>query len=488
MVTWLPIFHDLGLIYGILTPLYKGFHCILMDPVAFLQKPLRWLQAISDYGGTHSHAPNFAYDLCVRKISDAERDKLDLHRWFAAINAAEPVRLKTMQRFAERFAPCGFQYESFRIGYGLAEASVKVSSTLTLGVAPLVRWLDVAALEQNRLVDVEPEQGVAILSCGHSSVGADIRIIDPESLAPCPPNRVGEVWVDSLSVAQGYWQNPTATEETFNAFISGTGEGPFLRTGDLGFLWRGELFITGRIKDLLIIRGRNVYPQDVELVAEQAHGALRPGCSAAFSIEQDEQEELAVVLELQRGITATEELVAEITTAVRQAISTEFSLQPHTLLLIEAGGAHKTSSGKIQRQATRAAFLQNELPVLGRWSAPIQQESLPVSRAVSLPSQTQIINWLCLWLAQKLDVPVATIQPTQPLADFGLSSVTAVELAHELTVWLGLPEELEATLVWNYPTITAVAEHLHQPPPTPELDTLSEAELTALLAAELGKA
>lgn len=487
MITWLPIFHDLGLIYGILTPVYGRYHCVLMDPVAFLQRPVRWLQAISHYRGTHSHAPNFAYELCLEKVSDAERDALDLSSWQVTLNAAEPVRLETMQKFAQRFAPCGFRYPVFCPGYGLAEASLKVTAQ-PIDLLPVSRCLQTAALEQHQLVDAD--DGVNIVGCGRSEIGADIRIVDPHTCLPCPPDRVGEIWVRSRSVAQGYWQRPEATAATFAAHLADSDEGPFMRTGDLGFLWQGELFITGRIKDLLIIRGRNIYPQDVELVVEQAHEALRPGCGAAFSITRHNVEQLVVVQEVKR--THLRSLtVDEVITAVRRAIHHEFDIQPYAILLLQTGAVQKTSSGKIQRQGNRAAYLAHELPILAEWHAPEPATPHTLPAANGMPSATQLINWLCHWVAQKLDVPIATIQPTLAFADVGLDSVMAVELAQDLADWLppSVDVELDSTLVWNYPTIAAVADFVQgkhtSPAPAPQnLDDLSEAELVALLAAE----
>ncbi len=496
MVTWLPIFHDLGLIYGILTPLYGGYQCVLFDPVAFMQKPLRWLQAISDFKATHSHSPNFGYELCLLRISDEERDALDLSSWQVTLNAAETVRLNTMTRFTERFGAVGFDYNTFCPGFGLAEASLKVSAQ-EIGLTPISRRVNEAELEQHRLID--DENGVDIVGCGTPAIDADIRIVNPETKLMSPESEVGEIWVSSASIAQGYWERPEATAETFQAHIAESGEGPFMRTGDLGFLWQGELFITGRIKDLLIIRGRNIYPQDVELAVERSHEAMRGGCTAAFSQTIDGVEQLVVVQEIKRTFLRTMD-ADEVLTAARRAITSQFDVQPHAIVLLRTGSVLKTSSGKIQRQGNKKAYLAGELKIVGEWQAPKVAKVAPsrVSQAAELPSRNQIINWISMWLAQRLDVMVTSIEPTAPFVDLGLDSVLAVELAHELEAWLPTEIELDGTMAWNYPTIVAVADYILTPEQEKEaeqnadtqdlenLDELSEEELVALLAQEAG--
>ncbi len=250
MVTWLPVFHDLGLIYGILTPLCVGFPAYVMPPAAFLQRPVRWLRAISRHKGTHSAAPNFAYDLCVRKVTPEQRESLDLSSWKVALNAAEPVRAETIRRFNETFGPRGLAHDTVRPGYGLAEASLKVSALPRK--APLsVVGLNPDGVPEGQLGETTCPHGSgqAFVGCGHSRIGSDIRIVHPETCI-LRPSGIGEIWVSGPSVAQGYWNRPEETERTFQAHLSDTGEGPFLRTGDLGFLRDGELFVTGRIKDL----------------------------------------------------------------------------------------------------------------------------------------------------------------------------------------------------------------------------------------------
>jgi len=292
-VIWLPPYNDMGLISGVLQPLYSGFPVTLMSPAAFLSKPLRWLQAISRYKATISGGPNFAYDLCVRKIKPEELASLDLSSWEVAFNAAEPLRAETLERFVATFESCGFRREAFYPCYAIAEATLFVSGGLKTR-PPAVYHVSGAALSQNRVLRAASEQKDTrkLVGLGRTWLDQKIVIVDPESLTQCRSDQVGEIWVSSPSVAQGYWNRPEDTAQTFHAYLADTDEGPFLRTGDLGFLIAEELFVTGRLKDLIVIQGRNHYPNDIELTVETAHPALRPGCGAAFSVELDAQEQL----------------------------------------------------------------------------------------------------------------------------------------------------------------------------------------------------
>jgi acyl-CoA synthetase (AMP-forming)/AMP-acid ligase II len=359
-VIWLPPYHDMGLIGGILQALYGRIPVVLMPPVAFLQKPLRWLQAITRYRATTSGGPNFAYELCIRKIKPEQKAGLDLSSWEVAFTGAEPVRAETIERFSAAFASCGFRREAFYPCYGMAEATLIVSGGVKSN-SLVVRQIEAAALEQNRVVATSGKQESArtIVGCGQTTPDQKIVIVDPETHTLCPPGKVGEIWVCGPSVTRGYWNRPPETEETFRAYLADTGEGPFLRTGDLGFIDE-ELFVTGRIKDVIIIRGRNHYPQDVELTVEQSHPALLPGCGAAFSVEIDGEERLVVVQEVAR--TYLRKLDAnEVVQDIRQAVAQHHQLQVHSVLLLNPGSIPKTSSGKIQRQACWAEFLSGRL-------------------------------------------------------------------------------------------------------------------------------
>jgi acyl-CoA synthetase (AMP-forming)/AMP-acid ligase II len=360
-VSWLPPYHDMGLIGQILNPLYNGARMVLMSPGAFLQRPYRWLRAISAYRATHSGGPNFAYELCARKITPEQRETLNLSQWRVAFNGAEPIRRETLSLFAGTFAPCGFRREAFHPCYGLAEATLMVSCKSKSG-PPAVKTVRAAALEQNRVAEaLTIDDGARVLvGSGQTLLEQRIVIADPETLSRCRPDEVGEVWVSGPSVARGYWNLPEETERTFNAYLSDTGEGPFLRTGDLGFLHHEQLFVTGRIKDLIIVYGRNLYPQDIEMSAERSHPALRHGCGAAFSVPVNGEEQLVVVQELEFRQRPN---LAEVSKAIRRAVAEEHGIQLHDVVLLKPGSIPKTSSGKIQRHACKTGFLAGTLEV-----------------------------------------------------------------------------------------------------------------------------
>jgi len=368
-VIWLPLYHDMGLIGGVLQPLYEGVPVTLMSPISFLKKPLRWLQAISRYQATTSGGPDFAYDLACRRISPEQLSSLDLSSWEVAFSGAEPIRAQTLERFANYFSPCGFRREAFYPCYGMAETTLIVSGGLKTE-PPIIRPLKAGELEKNRVVSAtEEEESIRfIVGCGRSWLNQKIVIVDPESLTLCEPDQVGEIWVSGASVAQGYWQQPEQTKQTFHNYLADAGEGPFLRTGDLGFLQDGELFITGRLKDLIIIQGRNHYPQDIEITVEQSHPSLRPSGGAAFTIEFAEQEKLVIAHEVER-IALRKLNPNEVIRAIRQAIAEEHNLQVYAVLLLKIGGIPQTSSGKVQRRACRERFLSGSLDVVADWSA-----------------------------------------------------------------------------------------------------------------------
>ena len=399
-VGWLPLFHDMGLIGNVLQPMYLGIQCILIPPVAFLQKPLRWLQTISHYRATTSGSPNFAYDLCVRKITEEQKASLDLSSWEVAFTGAEPVRAETIENFARAFAPCGFRREAFYPCYGMAETTLFVTGGKKTA-PPVIETVVEAELEKNQAV-FSPEElpGTRkLVSVGTSHLEEKFMIVDPNRLTKCSVNQVGEIWVSGPSVAQGYWQQPQKTEHTFNAYTADTQEGPFLRTGDLGFVREdGELFITGRLKDLIIVRGRNHYPQDIELTVEKSNSAIRPGCGAAFAVEINGQEKLVVVAEVERyffkklkpvtrkyqgiqlqiksrqeNIDSSSEFELarsrdchDVFNSIQQAVAKHHGLKLDAIHLLRMGSIPKTSSGKIRRSACRNKFLEGTLDVVAK--------------------------------------------------------------------------------------------------------------------------
>jgi myxalamid-type polyketide synthase MxaE and MxaD len=358
-VTWLPHFHDMGLIYGVIEPLFKGCPCYVMTPLSIVQQPLRWLRVISRYRGTHSVGPNFAYAHCIRKVKPERCEGLDLSSWRAAINGSEPVRQETLEEFTRRFEPYGFRKKVFTLGYGLAEATLMVSCTLR-GDAAAFCTVRSDKLRELRVVECSPdhEQAQTLVSNGRPTFGTMVLIVDPETSLECPRDRVGEIWVGGPTVTLGYWNHPKETEAKFRAHLADTGEGPFLRTGDLGFLLDRELYITGRISDLIIIAGRNYHPQDIELTVEHCHPAVRPSCCGAFSIDVDGEERLIVVAEVDHRPGNGNGTVngAEIVQAIREAVAATHQLQVYEVVLLRSGTIPKTSSGKIRRKDCKIGF------------------------------------------------------------------------------------------------------------------------------------
>lgn len=443
-VTWLPAYHDMGLIGGILQPLYGGFPCIMMPPAAFLQRPYRWLEAISRYGGTTSGAPNFAYELCIEKITPEQRSTLDLSSWSVAFNGAEPIRQETLEKFAATFAECGFRPEAFYPCYGMAEATLMVSGSNKSALARSIS-LQKTALERSHVIDAvtNNENSIALVGCGRVVPQQQIVIANPDTLNRCDNNEVGEIWVSGPSIGHGYWNRPQETAQTFDAYLQDTGEGPFLRTGDLGFLHNGELFITGRAKDLIIVRGRNLYPQDIELTAESSHKTLRSGSVAAFAVEVEKEERLVVVQELEFRAKPN---IDEVTTAIRQAIAQEHEIQVYAVVLIKGGTIPKTSSGKIQRRATKARFLAGTLEVVGSSILEITQTTTaencltrPALLAVEAEQRQQLLNtYLQELVAQVIRVKPSQVDRKQPLSSLGLDSLKVFELKNRIEIDFGV--------------------------------------------------
>ncbi|SHN25321.1 amino acid adenylation domain-containing protein [Pseudomonas asturiensis] len=352
IVSWLPLYHDMGLIGGLLQPIFSGVPCVLMAPAYFLTRPLRWLEAISEYGGTISGGPDFAYQLCTTRVSDSALDRLDLSRWRVAYSGSEPIRQDSLDAFADKFASCGFTPDSFMASYGLAEATLYVAGGKRGKGIPSLR-LDEAALARNI---VEPGEGNPVMSCGTGQPGHGVLIADPNTLQVLDENLVGEVWAKGPSIAHGYWRNPQATAKTFVEHDGQT----WLRTGDLGFQRHGELYITGRLKDMLIVRGQNLYPQDIEKVVERDVDVVRKGRVAAFAVAQAGIEGIGIAAEVSRSvqkILSPEALIK----VIRQAVAEAFQEAPRVVVLLNPGALPKTSSGKLQRSACRTRLVDGSL-------------------------------------------------------------------------------------------------------------------------------
>ncbi|WP_437681732.1 amino acid adenylation domain-containing protein [Sorangium sp. So ce131] len=486
-VNWLPLFHDMGLIANVLQPLYVGFPSVLMSPLDFVQNPMRWLEAITKYGGTVGGAPNFAYNLCVEKISPEKLATLDLRSWRIAYNGAEPIRAETLERFATKFAAAGFAPQAFYCCYGMAEATLMVTGG-DLSAVPVVRTFDKAALAARSARPPERDgSAAALVGCGSAPEGHRVCIVEPASRRALPDGEVGEIWIAGPSVAGGYWERPDLSRETFEATTEG-GEGPFLRSGDLGFFHGGELYVAGRMKDTIILRGRNLYPQDIEAVVSTSHPALKPYSAAAFGVEVDGEERVVVVQEVARGSKST--AWSEVFPAIHQAVAESHDLALHAVVLIPPGALPLTSSGKVQRHAARARFLEGSLDVVARSGAlgaehPEERAERPEARAEGTEERAErpeeragtppegepppeggsarhdvghLQEVVLRLVAAALKVNPGDLDVSRPLAQYGLSSKAAVALTGDLENELKV--SVSPTLVYDHPTIAQLAHAL----------------------------
>ena len=510
---WLPAYHDMGLIGGILTSLYVGGQSVLMSPTDFLRRPMRWLEAISEARAKISGAPNFAYDLCVEKATEEDLARIDLSCWELGFCGAEPIRAETLERFYDTFSKCGFASDALYPCYGLAESTLLAAGPKS-PMSPVYKRLLKSALSNNQVVDANgaPREDVQrLVGCGSALLDNQIMVVDPEHLTCCAPDRVGEIWIRGPSVARGYWNRPEETALTFQAKIADSDEGPFMRTGDLGFISDGNLYVTGRIKDVIIIRGRNLYPQDIEYTASQSNEALIQGAAAAFSYDVDGQERLAIVQEVNRRFRGQD--LADVIGKIRGVINEQHDVDPNAIVLIRQASLPMTTSGKVQRSLCREQFQDGGLRVLEEWvnsngrSHPVSRDA--DGRPVAGPSEnsngsngrrsnngdnrldsaygakssvmaklnrngngsTQVYSadeidrlservesWLIDWLSGRAGVAAENIHRDKPFAEYGLDSLTAVELSHEIEQWLGV--QVTATVAWNYPTVAAMAGYL----------------------------
>lgn len=447
-VGWMPLYHDLGLITMVICPIYAGFPSVIMSPDAFMQRPMRWLEAMSRYQATLAGSPNFGYDLAALKSTPEQRAALDLCAWRVAFNGAEAVRAETLQRFAALFGPAGFRPEAFAAGYGLAESTLIVTAG-KCGAAPIVRGVSRAALEQNRVAAPDGDEQV-LVGCGTALPGMRVRIVHPERCTALSTGEVGEIWVEGASVARGYWNRPDATAQAFGGHLADTGEGPFLRTGDLGFLdERGELFITGRIKELIIVRGRNHYPADIEKSAQSAAAALMPGAGAAFTVEAEGEERLVLAQEVKPDFAGD---AAGAMAAVREAVSRNHELSLYAVLLVQPGGLPRTMSGKVQRFGARAAYLAGTLPTVAADTG-----AAPDEITADTPSDTTV-GAICAMVAAALKQPVAGIDPARSLSAYGLDSLAAVELTHQVEQRFGVA--LPLAFLLEGPSVAQVAARI----------------------------
>lgn len=454
LVSWLPHFHDLGLIYGTLFPIYKGINGVILPPAAVVQQPVRWLKAISETKGTHSMGPNFIYDLCLKRISDEDCIGLDLSSWRMALNAAEPIRMETVRNFTSRFGKYGLPKTTLTGAWGLAESACLVTGQAWDEPARSIS-LSTKALSNNQIIPPEGnESSSELVSCGEPASGMEIRIVNHETLTECLPGEAGEVWLKGPTVAKGYWNRQSETEKTFGARLKGGKDNDaYMRTGDLGFMNNGELFICGRIKDMIIIRGENYYPQDIERVVEVSHPAFKESCCAIFGIEREEEERIVVIQELIRHHERWP--VDEMFQAIRRSVSLTHDLPVESIVLIRPGTTSKTSSGKIQRGSSKLAYQNDTLSIISRWdrNATIKQIATP-----ELIDIAHIEAELITRIALQAKLPAERLDLTSPFADLGLGSLGATMLSGELAKHYNI--SLLPTAFYDFPHIKALACHI----------------------------
>jgi acyl-CoA synthetase (AMP-forming)/AMP-acid ligase II len=446
VVSWLPVYHDMGLIGSILLPMQAGFRAVQMSPLAFLERPARWLEAIAHYRGTLSPAPNFAYDLVVRKTTNAERRALDLSTWRAAMNGAEPVRAETCECFIDAFAPSGFRREAMVPCYGLAEATLMVSGG-PLGAGPVALAGDARLGAGDGDAPADDRVRRRLASSGRVVDGLEVAIVHPDTHRRVPDGDVGEIWIAGPTVAAGYWRRAEESAEVFGARCDG--RGPWLRSGDLGFVRDKMLYVTGRRKDLIVVRGRNVHPQDLEDTAAGAHPALRPGGAAAFTLDDGSSERVAIVQE----IVATDATTcADASAAIRAAVARQHALVVHAVVMIPPRTLPKTSSGKVRRRECRAALEGGMLRVLSGW---------PIAPGISSESSSEterLEAWLVRTIAELRGIATDRVRGTDALLSLGIDSADAAHVAAELEARLG--RRVPLRLLMEQPTITALASAL----------------------------
>lgn len=494
-VSWLPLFHDMGLVAGALAPTWVGCPVYLMAPARFVQNPMRWLRAFTRYRGTIGGGPNFAYQACVEAARAQGVEGLDLSSWNLAWNGAEPVRPSTLEEFSATFAPVGFRPEALTPAFGLAEATLLVTGKRG-HAPPVMRTVDETSLRSGEAIPIDDDdpRGKRLVSSGGAARGVELRIVEPETGADISGASVGEIWLRGDSVGQGYWGKAEQSAAIFDARTA-AGDGPFLRTGDLGFLREGELFVTGRRKDVIVIRGVNYYPQDIEQTIECSHPALQPAACAVFGIDEGDAVRVVVVQELRRSNWRNVD-ANEIFVAIRREVAREHQLAVHRIVLLKAFGLPKTSSGKVQRSACRAALEDGALAALHEWrstlqAAPIDFTGEPLTQPGVLERQ------LVAWLQRECGIDGITWKT--PLMDLGIDSLKGVELGNALSAAFRHP--FPVTLMIEHPTIESLARLIREealgvrtekpdaPPPLAEagpslvkdIDLLDDAALDALL-------
>jgi acyl-CoA synthetase (AMP-forming)/AMP-acid ligase II/acyl carrier protein len=452
-VNWLPIFHDMGLIGGVLQSAYLGLLNVGMPPTAFLKNPLNWLKAMEKYGGTTGGGPNFGFDYCLEKISDEDKKCLDLSKVKTFYCGAEPVRKPTMEAFSREF---GIEQRQMYPVYGMAETTLIASGGyqsenpkyITLKSDKLSKGIiEIASDDYDRKVE--------LVGCGHAWMETVIEIVEPETFNKLPELNVGEIWISGPTVAKGYWEKPEETERTFNAFTKNGNEGPFLRTGDLGFIKDGELYITGRLKDMIIIRGVNYYPNDIEFTIQKNTADFRQNGGAAIPIIKDGKEKLVIVQELERTALRKDNH-DELISLIRKRVSDEYELDVYAVCLIRTGSIPLTSSGKIQRRQTKYDYLNKQLRIVKEWSRDEVGEDTAEIASATVPSEEAIKEWLINWIIRNQQFRRDEIDLDKNIMSYGIDSLSAVTLEQEISEKFGFQWHVSSFML--NPTINKLAE------------------------------
>ncbi len=492
-VSWLPFFHDMGLIGGVLAPIYLGLQSIFLSPQSIVQRPLRWLQAISDYRAIVSGGPNFAYELCADRVAPDQMSSLDLGNWRLAFCGAEPIRARALQTFEQRFSSVGFRNDVFYPCYGLAEATLIVTGGQGAGQVKTAD-LNRALLREGRVelsTSRKPNDSVTMVDCGQAMPGTTLQIVDPATSQVLPENAIGEIWVNGPSVTRGYWNRPEENRTRFQSLARAAAapaskrgiaswlqrigskneeaahdDRLYFRTGDLGFFHEGHLYIAGRLKDLIIIRGRNYAPQDIEASVIQLGGVIENRV-VAFPVEGPRSEGLGIVVEVARS--ASHEMLPALVRNIRRAVIDEHEIDPRTVLICRPATIPITTSGKLQRAATAKLFAQGAIETRYQWtrSGSTEVPPLPIPRLPESAQptdrdwiQTQVRDWLGQWLVTRVGIDPSEIAADRKFDDYGLDSLAAVELSGELEDWSGV--ELTPTRAWEHPTIGSLSRFVAQ--------------------------
>jgi acyl-CoA synthetase (AMP-forming)/AMP-acid ligase II/acyl carrier protein len=453
---WVPLYHDLGLIAYVIGTIFHTCKCYLMQPNEFIQQPFQWLNAISTYKATHNAAPPFAYDLCVRKITSDQKKLLDLSSWMVAGIGAEPISYDTLNRFSETFEEVGFKKTSFYPTYGMAEAVLYISGGQP-STSPPILFVETDAFHQGKVITCHPDNhrhGQYITACGQTEADYLTIIVDPETGVQLDDNHIGEIWHSGIGVGMGYFQSDGAiNDNAFHHFTTDTNKGPFFRTGDLGFIHDSVLYITGRLKDMIIVRGVKYYPQDIEITVQSSHEELRKGCGAAFSTLVDHQEKLVVVQEI-KDFKVNDTILQNIQNAVEIAVARFHDLPIYDLVLIKKGNIPKTSSGKIQRNECKNLYHNQKFSKLNQ---NVYRKEINVSLSDDYSLQ-MIQKWLINRLAKSLDILPETIDISVPYTHYAIDSLALSNLTNEIEIQFHI--SIDLMTLNRYPTLEGLSRYI----------------------------